>query len=89
MEIAAIIDDSPVNNAVRSMVMSKVIIGVIGIAIVVMAVYASLRLCQQQLKQQTRGQSTRVQVTNTPDRKGNYRLDASLHYYETKLQEKT
>eukprot|EP00971_Amphidinium_carterae_P267503 5306398-Amphidinium_carterae.1 len=68
MEIATttttFIDDSTVSNVVRSMVMSTLLIG---ITTLVIAIFTSSRLCQQQLKQQTRDQST--QVTNTPDRK--------------------
>eukprot|EP00971_Amphidinium_carterae_P084477 1672281-Amphidinium_carterae.1 len=51
MEVTTFIDDSTVNNVVRSMVMSTLLIS---ITTMVMTVCTKWRLRQQQLKQQTR-----------------------------------
>eukprot|EP00971_Amphidinium_carterae_P229448 4552067-Amphidinium_carterae.1 len=70
MEVTTFIDDATVNisqttdgDVVRSMVVSTLLIS---ITTLVIAVWTSWRLCQQQLKPQTRDQST--QTPDTPDR---------------------
>eukprot|EP00971_Amphidinium_carterae_P138293 2740066-Amphidinium_carterae.1 len=63
MEVVTFMDDATVNNVVRSMVISTLLIS---ITTLVIAVCTSWRLCQQHSKPQTRDQST--QTPNTPDR---------------------